>query len=174
MIRLMMLRHAKSSRPPAMADCQRPLSDRGEVAAALMGEYMAHHGLIPDKVLCSSARRTLDTWSGVSAKWPPVRDVVFEDRLYGAGRAEILSIVRAEQDTARSLLVIGHNPGLHEAADSLIATGDVDERERLREKFPTAALAVIDFALERWDGIHEHSGRFDRFITPRAVAAATS
>jgi phosphohistidine phosphatase len=62
---------------------------------------------------------------------------------------------------------------MQEAAEWLIAAGDVELRERLREKFPAAALAVIDFALDRWSRVHERSGRLDRFITPRMVAAAT-
>jgi phosphohistidine phosphatase len=70
-------------------------------------------------------------------------------------------------------MVIGHNPGLHEAADQLIASGDAALRERLGEKFPTAALAVIDFAAEAWPKMHDHSGRLDRFITPRSVTPAT-
>ncbi len=67
-----------------------------------------------------------------------------------------------------------HNPGLQEAAELLIAAGDVELRERLREKFPTAALAVIDFTIDKWSSMHERSGRLDRYITPRSIAAATN
>jgi phosphohistidine phosphatase len=137
-----------------------------------MGGYIAHHSLIPDRVLCSPARRTRDTWAGISAQqWPAAVDIVFDDRLYGATRHSILSIVRAQDDVSRSLLLIGHNPGLQEAAELLIAAGDVELRERLREKFPTAALAVIDFALDRWNRVHERSGKLDRYVTPRSIAA---
>jgi len=175
MLRLMLLRHAKSSWPSSgTQDAARPLSDRGEAAARLMGGYMARHSLLPDRVLCSPARRTRQTWAGIAAQWPGDMDVVFDQRLYVATPQTILAIVRAQDDAARTLLVIGHNPGLQEAAELLIAAGDVELRERLREKFPTAALAVIDFTTNKWNSIHERSGRLDRYITPRSVAAATS
>jgi phosphohistidine phosphatase len=177
MLRLMLLRHAKSSWPSGVQDAERPLSDRGCSAARLMGEYMAHHALIPGRVLCSPAQRTRDTLAGVSsvsAPWPAGADVVFDGRLYGAMRQGIVSVVREQNDAVRTLLVLGHNPGLQEAAEWLIAAGNVEQRERLREKFPTAALAVIDFTLDTWSGVHERSGRLERFVTPRMVAATTN
>jgi phosphohistidine phosphatase len=147
----MLLRHAKSSwASSGMQDAARSLSGRGEAAARLMGGYMAHHSLIPDRVLCSPARRTRDTWAGIAAQWPANMDVVFDQRLYEATPQTILSVIGDQDDAARTLLVIGHNPGLQEAAELLIAAGDVELRERLREKFPTAALAVIDFAIDKW------------------------
>jgi phosphohistidine phosphatase len=175
MLRLMLLRHAKSSWPSGVQDAERPLSERGEAAARLMGGYMAHHALMPERVLCSPARRTRDTWTGISAQWPAAAaDAVFDAHLYGATHRGILSAIRSQADSVRGLLVIGHNPGLQEAAEWLIASGDVELRERLHEKFPTAALAVIDFALDTWNEIHERSGRLDRYVTPRSVAAATN
>jgi phosphohistidine phosphatase len=172
MLRLMLLRHAKSSWPSGMQDAERPLSVRGEAAARQMGGYMAHHRLIPDRVLCSPARRSRNTWAGISAQqWPAAVDIAFDDRLYGATPQGILSIVRAEDESMRSVLLIGHNPGLQEAAELLIAAGDVELRERLREKFPTTALAVIDFALDKWNRLHERSGRLERYVTPRSIAA---
>jgi phosphohistidine phosphatase len=177
MLRLMLLRHAKSDWPSGVRDAERPLSDRGEKAAALIGAYMAHHALIPDRVLCSPARRTRDTWTGISAAISaqlPSADVVFDGRLYGATRPGLLSVIRDQDDAVRTLLLLGHNPGLQEAAEWLIAAGDVELRERLREKFPAAALVVIDFALDAWSRVHERSGRLERFVTPRVVAAATN
>src|SRR6266849_1792892 len=175
MLRLMLLRHAKSNwSSPGMQDAARPLTDRGEAAARLMGGYMARHSLVPDRVLCSPARRTRETLAGIAAQWPADMDAVFDQRLYAATPQAVLSIVRAQDNAARTLLVIGHNPGLQEAAELLIAAGDVELRERLREKFPTAALAVIDFTIDKWRSIHERSGRLDRYITPRSVAAATN
>jgi phosphohistidine phosphatase len=171
----MLLRHAKSSwSSPGMQDAARPLNGRGEAAARLMGGYMARHSLVPERVLCSPARRTRETWAAIAAQWSTDRDIVFDQRLYAAAPQVVLSVVRAQDDAARALLVIGHNPGLQEAAELLIAAGDVELRERLREKFPTAALAVIDFAIDKWSSVHECSGRLDRYITPRSIAAATN
>src|SRR5258705_12369541 len=101
-------------------------------------------------------------------------DVVCDQRLYAAAPKVVLSVARTQANAARPLLVTGHNPGLQEEAELLIAAGDVELRERLREKFPTAALAVIDFTIDKWNSIHERSGRLDRYITPRSIAAATN
>lgn len=175
MLRLMLLRHAKSSWSlSGVQDSARPLSERGRTAARLMGGYMARHSLSPERVLCSPARRTRETWGEVSAQWPAGTDVVFDERLYAAPPQVVLSVIRAQSDENRRLLVIGHNPGLQEAAELLIAAGDVELRERLREKFPTAALAVIDFAVDGWARIHDRSGRLDRYVTPRSIAAETN
>jgi phosphohistidine phosphatase len=178
MFRLMLLRHGKSSWPSGLQDLERPLSERGEAAARQMGGYLVHHGLVPaDRILCSPARRTRDTWAGISAamstQLPTAADIVFDGRLYGATRQGILSVIQDQDDSAHTLLLIGHNPGLQDAAEWLIAAGDVELREQLHEKFPTAGLAVIDFALDRWSRVHAHSGRLDRFVTPRLIAAAT-
>jgi phosphohistidine phosphatase len=174
MRRLMLMRHAKSDRSPGTADALRPLNARGVVAARLMGAYMARHGLLPDLVLCSPAQRTRETLAGVAEHWPAGAPAVFEERLYMAPPKVIVSAIRSQNAKVQTLLVIGHNPGLHEAADLLVAAGDVELREQLREKFPTGALAVIDFAVSAWSRAHEHSGRLDRYVTPRAIAAATN
>jgi phosphohistidine phosphatase len=183
MHRLMLLRHAKSdwSSSSGTPDMVRPLNARGEAAARLMGGYMARHRLIPQRVLCSPAQRTRETWAGISAQWGDDVEVAFEELLYAATPQAILSVIKAQGDArdeakaaVRILLVIGHNPGLQEAAELLIAAGDVSLRERLREKFPTSALAVIDFAADRWNRIHNRSGRLDRYVTPRSIAAETN
>jgi phosphohistidine phosphatase len=82
---------------------------------------------------------------------------------------EIISETRG----AHCLVVVGHNPGLHEIAVQLIASGDVEVRERVAEKLPTSGLVVIDLAFDDWSRLHPHSGRLERYITPRLVAAAT-
>jgi phosphohistidine phosphatase len=175
MRRLLLLRHAKSELSSGgVADQARAITERGQAAARLMGGYMARHGLVPDRVLCSPARRTRETWTETAGQWPREIETVFEERLYAATAQAILSVIEAQGGAAPMLLVVGHNPGLHEAADFLIAAGDVGLRERLREKFPTAALAVIDFAVDSWDRIHGRSGRLDRYVTPRSIAAATN
>jgi phosphohistidine phosphatase len=174
MRRLMLLRHAKSDRSaPGAVDRDRPLEPRGKEAAPRIGAYMARHGLVPDRVLCSTARRTHDTWTLVAAAFSKPPSVKFEERVYDASATSILDLVRETAEDVHSLLVIGHNPGLQDLAGLLIASGDVEIRERLREKFPTAGLAVIDFPLDDWRKLHRRAGRLDRFVTPRSLADAT-
>jgi phosphohistidine phosphatase len=171
MRRLLLMRHTKSDRPAGVADPDRPLSPRGREAAGLMGAYMAHHGLLPDRVLCSPARRTRETLDAMMPLWAEPVETEYDERLYMAKPDTILEVIR--EQGGGTLLVVGHNPELHETAELLIASGDVALRERLREKFPTGALAVIDFAANAWRRIHDRSGRLDRFVTPRSIAAAT-
>ena len=139
-----------------------------------MGAYMARHQLTPDLALISTAQRTRETWEHVAAQISTRSPPIFDRRLYNAGGDAILRVIEQTDEAVHALLVIGHNPGLHEAAELLTASGDVAQRERLREKFPTGALAVIDFAVAAWTRVHDHSGRLDRFITPRSIAAATN
>jgi phosphohistidine phosphatase len=174
MLRLLLLRHAKSDwSQPGQKDHDRELARRGRRAAPEIGAYMARHRLIPDRVLCSPAQRTRQTLDLVAEKFPAPPPVTFEARLYNANPDGILQTIRATQRDIRTLLVIGHNPGLQAAATMLIASGDVEARERLKEKLPTAGLAVIDFPFEEWRNLHGKSGRLERFVTPRMLEAAT-
>lgn len=156
-----------------MADHARPLNGRGREAAQRIGTYMANHDLTPDRVLCSTAERARETWAVVASELERVPTAIYEGRLYDASAGEILSVLRETPADKHQLLVIGHNPGLHELAVYLIASGDVPLRERLRENLPTAGLVVIDFAVDDWKALHKHAGRLDRFIEPRAISAGT-
>jgi phosphohistidine phosphatase len=172
-MRLILLRHAKSEKPEGgMSDHARRLNARGKRDAPMIGAYMARHALIPDLVLVSTAERTRQTWERVAAALPTPPPVVYEERLYNAGAEAIIALVKGTAATARTLLVIGHNPGLHDAARRLIASGDVETRERLSEGLPTSGLAVIDFAGKDWRKLHPHGGRLERFVSPRSLAEA--
>lgn len=169
MRRLLLLRHAKSDWATATADRERPLAARGRAAAPLMGGYLARHALAPDRVLVSPARRTRETWDLAAGALPGDRPRVVEDRIYEAGTGLLFDLVLEQPDDAHSVLIVGHNPGLHDLALELVASGDSEARERLGEKFPTGALAVIDFAIDAWADIHLLSGRLDRFIVPKML-----
>jgi phosphohistidine phosphatase len=137
MRRLMLLRHAKSDwSSPGMPDRERPLNARGATDARTMSVYLAHHALIPDRILCSPAQRTRQTAEAIVQGWPKAAEIAYSDRLYEATPETIISLIRAVAAEVQGLLVIGHNPGLHEAARMLIAAGDIEPRERLHEKFP--------------------------------------
>lgn len=170
MRRLMLLRHAKSDWSTAgQRDIDRPLSARGREAAALMGRYMAQHGLAPDRALVSSARRTRETWERLAPAFERQPDFAYEPRLYEAAPAQMLALVQATEPAAHTLLLIGHNPGMEELGEMLVATGDIDARQQMLEKFPTGALAIIDFAVDSWREAHPKGGRLDRFVLPRAL-----
>ena len=155
-----------------MPDQTRPLNARGFEAAARVGAYLAHHALVPDYVLCSPARRTRETWTALAKELPAAPAVKYDARLYDAAGGAILAVLRETPAKIQSLMVVGHNPGLHELALLLIASGDVEERERLHEKLPTTGLVVIEFAIDGWGALHRQAGRLDRFIVPSTLDPA--
>jgi phosphohistidine phosphatase len=170
MRRLMLLRHAKSDWSlPGQTDHDRDLAPRGRKAAPLMGRYLAEHGMIPDRVIVSTAKRTRETWRLVAGALPRVPPVEFEDRIYEASPRDILAAIADTPASVRSLLVIGHNPGFQDTANLLVASGDKRLRSSLAEKFPTGALAVIDLDIDDWSSIKPGIGRLENFVTPRAV-----
>jgi phosphohistidine phosphatase len=173
-MRLMIFRHAKAEKSaPGMRDRDRPLAPRGLKEAPRMGAFMARHKLVPRHALVSPSRRTRETWDGLAGALPGSIPVFYEDRLYDATPEAIVAVIKETPADIRALIVIGHNPGLHETARLLIASGDVEARERLNEGLPTSGLAVIDFAGDDWEKIHASGGRLERFVTPRLLKTAT-
>jgi phosphohistidine phosphatase len=170
MRQLLLLRHAKSAwDDPALSDHARPLNARGRRAAAAMGAAMRGLGLRPELVLVSSSRRTLQTLEGLGALdgAPPVEPM---DDLYLAPWTRLLEAVREVPDAVGSVLLIAHNPGLHDLALNL--AGDVPGGEAgvggeaLTEAYPTASLA--DFAVPgSWASLGAAGAQLVRFLQPR-------
>jgi phosphohistidine phosphatase len=173
MRRLLLLRHAKTERPgPGQRDRDRKLIKRGRADAPVIGAYMARHGLVPDLALVSPATRAAETWTLAAAALGREPRVIKDERIYNASVETLIGIIRETRD-AQMLLIVGHNPGLHDLAVRLIAAGDAETRERVAEKLPTSGLVVIDLAFDNWSKLHPNSGRLERFVTPRLIEAAT-
>ena len=173
MRRLLLLRHAKAERSlPGTPDRDRALIERGRKNAATIGAYMTSHALVPDRVLVSTATRCQETWKYAAAAFAAAPAAASVEKLYNATQHALLAVISGADADAHTLLVIGHNPGLHDLALMLIAAGDVDLRERLREKLPTCGLVIIDFAFDDWSRLHPRSGRLERFVSPKSLAAA--
>jgi len=174
MKRLLLLRHAKSDwSDPLLEDFDRPLASRGRVAAPRMGRYLASKIGAPDLVLCSDALRTRQTWSLVAAELAetaPARPVKFLRGLYLARPSRLLSSIRRAPDDVGSLLLVGHNPGMHDLACALVGDGKAKALGRLAGKFPTAALAEIHFDLAQWRALEPGTGRLKRFVRPKDLA----
>ncbi|WP_431284251.1 SixA phosphatase family protein [Humitalea sp. 24SJ18S-53] len=168
MRQLLLLRHAKSSwDDPRLSDHARPLNARGRRAAAAMARAMRDLGLAPDVVIVSSARRTLQTLEALAPlDGPPV--VVPMDDLYLAPWTGLMETLRRLPETARSVLLIAHNPGLHDLALALAGTASMaagGDALRLAEAYPTGALAEFALAVP-WARIEAGSGRLIRFLVP--------
>jgi phosphohistidine phosphatase len=131
---LILLRHAKSDWSDSVPDIDRPLAERGRAQAPLAGRWLAGHADRIDLAVVSPAKRAHETWDIVSAQLEPAPPVRFDVRVYAASAGRLLDVVRDVSDDVRTVLVVGHNPGMEELA-SLLADEDVIMR--------TAGIAVI-------------------------------
>lgn len=157
-----------------MSDRDRPLNPRGRRSATAMRLAMRDLGLAPDLVLVSTARRTLETLEALEP-WDDTPLVEPMDSLYLANPMQLSAALHGVAETVRSVLLIGHNPGLHDLALTLagpraMATGGEHERT-LAAGFPTGALAEFVVAGSWWD-LREGGGRLVRFLTPRHLEGA--
>ena len=175
MRQLLLLRHAKSSWDEAtLSDHARPLNARGRRAALAMAGEMRDLGLVPEVVLVSSARRTLQTLEALQPiEGAPIVEVM--DALYLAPWAGLLEALRRVPETARSALLIGHNPGLHDLALALAgpAAASGPTVQRLAEGYPTGALAEFAVA-SSWHDLAAGGGRLLRFLCPRDLPETAS
>lgn len=171
MLTLSLLRHAKSKWDPhqSLSDFDRGLNERGRRAAPLMGGYMAEQGLVPDLILCSSARRACETLELVLSQLPDEPKVKHRKDLYLASPGTLLSRIRNVSAKYKWVMVVGHNPGMHALALGLCSSGDATARRDLASKFPTAALAVFSFDIDDWARIEQADGHLERFVVPRAL-----
>jgi phosphohistidine phosphatase len=157
---LFLLRHAKSSwDDPGVEDFDRPLNERGRKAAPLMGEVIRKKKVEPDLILCSPAKRARQTARLVLEAAKLDVPVSFENAIYEASSEELIEVLSA-QNSARSILLIGHNPGLEDLVGEL--TGRL-------ERFPTAALASIELGIGTWQGITRGAGQLCWIIRPKEI-----
>lgn len=165
-----LLRHAKSSwKEEGLEDFDRPLGKRGRAAAVAIGAHLARESIVPDQILCSSARRTRETLDAIQAAAGAALPARFEKGLYLASAASLLRRLRRLNDTLSSVMLIGHNPGLEQLALALADAhgGDPELRRALATKFPTGGLAVIEADVARWADLLPSTGRLVAFTRPR-------
>ena len=167
--RLLLLRHAKSSwATEGVEDHDRPLAPRGDRAAVLVGTYLAQEEIRPDLVLCSTALRARQTAERVLAQCAPEAPVQYVEGLYLATPRQIRSVISGVAETCGVLLVVGHNPGLHEFACLLAAAGAPEALARLQHGMPTAALAAFALAA-RWRDVDGGPARLLSFVVPKTL-----
>jgi phosphohistidine phosphatase len=170
MKRLLLLRHAKAQ--PADGSCEdfdRTLMLSGMQDAAAMARYLRKNGYRAELILCSSSARTTQTAELVLQQLDS--EVDYRDNLYLAESAKILAAVRGAPARVSHLMVVGHNPGL-EAVVGLLVREPVRRKERARhevleEKFPTCALAILDFDVGRWRDVSQGGGKLVDFVRPK-------
>ena len=174
MRRLMLLRHAKTeNNAPSGRDRDRRLDNRGRADAAEIGGWIGRHPPFPDLVMVSPAVRAQQTWD---IAWEAMKDLGSEPQvellpeLYGAGPSQLLQTIRAASEAdPRRLMLVGHNPGMHELALALAGSGDASGRKALADNLPTSGLAVFDFAVDDWAEVAFRCGRLVLFVTPKLL-----
>jgi phosphohistidine phosphatase len=164
---LYLLRHAKSSWDDAtLADRDRPLSTRGRKAAKRVREHLQSERIRPELVLCSPATRARETLERVAPALGARTRIEIEGSLYGASAESLAARLRLVPDDVRSVMLIGHNPGIHDLALALAGRGE--PLRRIYEKLPTGALVTIELP-GRWSELAAGQGELTSFVSPREL-----
>ena len=164
---LYLLRHAKSDwGDSSLKDFDRPLNDRGWKAAKAIGHEMRERELVPDLVLLSPAVRTKETLARAEEGFGGKLNVVEDRAIYLAETETLVELVRGAPADAARLLIVGHNPGMHELV-LVLSNGPSELREEVAHKFPTGAMAEITFDVEDWPDVASGTGRLRSFVKPR-------
>ena len=165
-LRLILTRHAKSSwKHSGLDDHDRPLNRRGRESAASIGRWLSNKGYSPDLVLSSTSARTCETWERMSGEFECGVKILKVASLYHSDPENILSEIR-ESETAGTVLVLGHNPGIGETAKMLAA---LPPNQSEFGRYPTAATTVFDFDIPNWSRANWGIGRISDFIVPRML-----
>lgn len=165
--RLLLVRHAKSAwDDPSLGDHDRPLAPRGVNALPRLRDHLVTSGHRPDVVLCSSARRTVDTLSGIRAALADGALVEVDEEWYLADAPTVLARLRAIDREVGCVLVVGHNPTIQDLALALGGAGDESTRGQLALKLPTGAAVTLSFDGE-WGDLGSGVATVDDLFMPR-------
>ncbi|SLN38173.1 2,3-bisphosphoglycerate-dependent phosphoglycerate mutase [Pseudoruegeria aquimaris] len=164
-LRLILTRHAKSAWDDPLADDHdRKLNDRGTRAATAIGAWLARQGYVPRQVISSSATRTRETWALIAEQLEAPPEASFTRRLYHAPALRMLSVL--QEATAPCVLMLGHNPGIADFAEQILAE---PVKDGAYFQYPTCATAVVDFTASSWAQVQTGTGELVDFIVPRRL-----
>jgi phosphohistidine phosphatase len=171
MRRLFLIRHAKTEPHIGRDDYKRKLTDRGRadarrVAAALVGRRM-----LPDLLVHSGTARAKETAEIFAAEWGRKVDLRKELGLYDASLGNLLALARSLSNDDARVGLVGHNPGLGELAMALTGSGAEPDLNRLASRYPTGAVAVLDFSVKRWEEVEGNGGTLVLYLTPSELEA---
>ena len=162
-----LFRHGKSNwQADYSTDHERPVAPRGRKTARLMGRFLRHSGQIPDLVITSSAVRARSTaeLAAEAGEWSVALQI--EPRLYGAQASTVLELIRAQPESLQSVMLVGHEPTCSACVGFLSGGSNV--------RFPTAAMARIDFPVDSWEQIRPQSGQLIWLLPPKALNPDTA
>ena len=172
MKRLCIMRHAKSDwTDPARGDAERSLNARGIKSADFLAGYIIDQGWTPDHVLCSTAVRARSTVAPLAERLADTCAIEFREDLYMAMPDTLLALIHAQNDEDDTILIVAHNPGLEMLAVTLADTQSEDFTARMADHFPTGALAVFTFDVEKWSEVKNETGQVHFYGKPREMMA---
>ena len=166
MVTLHLLRHANAKSAPELRDIDRPLAERGHSDADTMGQRLAEWAVNPALILCSSAQRARETLAGILPHLSGSRTIEVEEGLYHFDLDIVFKRISDIASGDATILVIGHNPALEQLTEYLAADGTPSAMRQLNTKFPTCALATLEFTFNDWASIGPKSGRLIRLSIP--------
>lgn len=172
MLTLLLLRHAKAEQQGGGDDFDRALTDKGEVDAKALGVHMADLRIVPDLAIVSAAARTSQTFDLFAAGFSTKITSRLEEDLYNATDKQLRDVLKSIDPTIKTLLLVGHNPGIMDVAAVLARDGDVTDLGRLRDRFPPCCLALIAFDTDDWRDARTRGGRLDLLLVPEDIARA--
>jgi len=171
MRRLFLVRHAKAELSVGRDDYARKLTERGRADARRVAKALAGRHFLPDVLIHSGAARAKQTAEIFAAEWRSKVELEQDTWLYDASLTTLLEGARALADAHKRVGLVGHNPGLGELATALTGSGAEPERHRLAAKYPTGAVAVLDFSIQRWEQVARNSGMLALYLTPAELEA---
>ena len=161
------MRHAKSSWDfPNLDDHDRPLNKRGVNSAKLICEFFIKKKIKFDLVYCSSSKRTIQTLNILSKKIN-FKKIIHKKALYHASADEIIHILKQTGDNYKTLLLINHEPSMSELISQICLNEKSDQMQNLKRKFPTAAVAEVNFNFNDWEKLSKVKGKLISFIKPK-------
>lgn len=162
---LVLLRHSKAVPPETMPDLDRPLADRGRADAAAAGRYLVAQGIDAELVLCSPSTRTRETWEYAAEAGATATDIWYDRRIY-SGTDELLVVLRDVPADIRTVVMVGHAPGIPWLADELALDGTSPQRAELTQKYPTSGLTVLHHTT-RWSDLSADDADLVDYVIPR-------
>ena len=162
-LKLILIRHCKSSWDAFGSDDHaRVLNDRGRRSAPLIGKWLQERGHVPDRVLCSDAARTRETWELIAGAMSCAAPVSHSHGLYLA--PDLLMLEHLQRAEGQTIAMVGHNPGIAELAHELAQNPPTHARFA---DYPTGATTVLTFETDLWSAVAGGLGQVTDFATPR-------
>jgi phosphohistidine phosphatase len=171
MRRLFLVRHAKAEPSVGRDDHARKLTERGRTDARRVAKALAARHFLPEVLIHSGAARAKETAEIFVAAWRDEVELQEQAWLYDASLATLLDHTRALGPEHKRIGLVGHNPGLGELGTALAGSGVEPEVRRLMAKYPTGAVAVLDFSVQRWDEVAPNSAMLALYLTPAEIEA---